>query len=76
MEHASPDLDAEAAPETVVVSFVLRFVCHAEPAEAGPPAVAWHGTVRHVQSNTERRFTRWEDAVAFLTQYIVLKPER
>jgi hypothetical protein len=55
-------------------SFVVRFV-DATPAAvaaegAEPPQPVWHGTVRHVQSETELRFTRWQDAVAFIARYV------
>jgi hypothetical protein len=67
------------APETDVVSFVVRFVCEGRPAAGGvdspPPATSWHGTIRHVQSDAERRFTRWDDAVAFIAQYIAIAPD-
>lgn len=64
------------AADNNMVSFVLRFVCEepsGEEAQADgrpAPGVNWHGVIRHVQSNTERRFARWEDAVAFIAQYV------
>jgi hypothetical protein len=65
------------ASDTDIVSFVVRFVCEGTfgttidgDAQPAAPAASWHGTIRHVQSNTERRFARWEDAVAFIAQYI------
>ncbi len=57
-------------PETNVVSFVLRFVHDKPPLESASPATGWHGLIRHVQSNEERRFTRWAEAVAFIAQYV------
>jgi hypothetical protein len=48
------------------VSFVVRFVYDGAPDAAG----AWHGVVRHVQSEAERYFSRWEDAVAFIARYV------
>lgn len=59
--------------ETTVVSFVVRFVYDA-PAD-GPAGLAsdWHGFIRHVQSDEERHFTRWEDAASFMAQYVRLE---
>lgn len=48
-------------------SFVLRFV---RGAEAGP---GWHGVIRHVQSNRERAFNRWGDAVSFINDFVCLE---
>ena len=53
---ADPNLD----------SFVLRFV--RQPAEGAGPG--WHGVIRHVQSNRERAFNRWEDAVKFINEFV------
>ncbi len=53
-----------------VASFLIRFVFEA-PA-AGQRSTGWHGVVRHVQTNAERHFTRWEDAVAFVAGYVDL----
>jgi hypothetical protein len=66
------------AADTDIVSFVVRFVCEGmlatapgdDDRPAARAALSWHGTIRHVQSNTERRFVRWEDAVAFIERYI------
>ncbi|HMA35776.1 MAG TPA: hypothetical protein VKY74_15025 [Chloroflexia bacterium] len=60
-------------PEAHTVSFVLRFVYEEPPGADPAPAATWYSVVRHVQSNTERRFTRWEDVVAFLAQFIDLQ---
>ena len=65
-------------PEPKLVSFVLRFVYdepseHATPGEHG--AQGWYGIVRHVQSNSERHFTSWEDVSAFVAQYVDLRKE-
>ena len=56
--------------ETNVVSFVLRFVFEEPPGGAARPIADWHGVIRHVQSDAERSFTRWADAVAFIEQYV------
>ncbi len=57
--------------ETVVVSFVIRFVRRPGP-EAGPIRTAWHGVIRHVQSNQTQRFLTLEEAIAFMGRYVSL----
>jgi hypothetical protein len=71
-----------AASEPNLDSFVLRFVRNGEPASGGESAQGavasgagahsggWHGVIRHVQSNRERAFSRWGDAVAFICQFV------
>lgn len=49
-------------------SFVLRFV--RQPAEGARPGAGWHGVIRHIQSNRERAFNRWEDAVKFIDEFV------
>ena len=58
------------SPETNVVSFVLRFVYDEPPDRSAHLVAGWHGVIRHVQSDAERPFTRWRDAVAFIEQYV------
>ena len=55
--------------ETNVDSFILRFVQEQTPI-SDRDAAAWHGVIRHVQSSEEIRFTRIEDALRFLANYI------
>ncbi len=55
---ADPNLD----------SFVLRFV--RQPGAGAHPDPGWHGLIRHVQSNRERAFNRWEDAVKFINEFV------
>ncbi len=59
-------------PEAKVTSFVLRFVHEDPPPHTNGRETDWYSVVRHVQSDTERRFTRWEDLVAFIGQYVDL----
>jgi hypothetical protein len=63
------------SPETGVVSFVLRFVYDEPPSESALPVAGWHGVIRHVQSDSERHFTRWTDAVAFIDQFVRVQQE-
>ncbi len=58
--------------ETGVVSFVLRFVCD-DPTDGVAIAArctAWHGVIRHVQTNEELHFAHWPDAVGFISKYV------
>jgi len=59
--------------ETDLNSFVLRFIQEAGPGEDARRSPAWHGIIRHVQSNTERHFTRWIEASAFIAEYVDLQ---
>ena len=59
-------------PEAKPISFVLRFVYEEPPGEVEHRAGHWYSVVRHVQSNTERHFTRWDDVVAVLEAYVNL----
>ena len=61
--------------ETNLVSFVLRFVSEHPLDEAStdtnaPSPLNWHGVIRHVQTNEERHFTRWSEAVSFISRYV------
>lgn len=51
-----------------VESFVVRFV-H-DTSESDAPSRAWHAVVVHVQSNEEKPFTDFADAVAFIARYV------
>lgn len=48
-----------------VDSFVLRFSADADNA-------AWRGFIRHVQSDTERHFTRLDELLDFVGGYVSL----
>ncbi len=50
--------------ETVISSFILRFT---QETDADTP---WRGVVRHVQSDEEARFTRIEEALRFMGQFV------
>lgn len=51
-----------------VESFVLRFVQNAP----GDHASQWHGVVVHVQTNEEKSFSDFADAIAFISRYVPL----
>lgn len=61
--------------ETNVDSFVLRFVREATTDKAQGQGATWRGVIRHVQTNRERSFTRWADALAFIREYVDLCEE-
>ncbi len=51
-----------------VESFVLRFVQDA-PSDG---ASLWHAVVVHVQTDEEKSFTDFADAIAFISRYVPL----
>jgi hypothetical protein len=52
-----------------VESFVLRFVQDA-PNNGADSVRPWHAVVVHVQTNEEKTFTDFADAVAFISRYV------
>jgi hypothetical protein len=60
--------------ESTIASFVLRFTQEHTP-EIEPSARAWHGVIRHVQSNEQIRFIQIEDALAFVACYVDINNE-
>lgn len=70
-------LDQAMSLETRLRSFVVRFVSTEACADAARPMTDWYGVIRHVQSNSERHFTRWDEALEFMSQYVDLRqPDR
>jgi hypothetical protein len=61
--------------EPQLISFVVRFVSEEPTGAMERPASGWHGVIRHVQSDAERHFARWQDAVAFIAQYVDVEQE-
>lgn len=49
-----------------VTSFVIRFVID------GPEVNGFRGTIRHVQTDEEISFTKWDDAVTFIQRFVPL----
>jgi hypothetical protein len=70
MKPSAPDPEPPTASHTSLVSFVVRFVCDEAGVQAKRPATHWHGVIRHVQSDAEQRFSDWDEAVAFIAQYV------
>jgi hypothetical protein len=60
--------DALPTGEPNLDSFVLRFV--------RADGAGWHGVIRHVQSNRERAFNRWGDAVSFINDFVCIEEPR
>jgi len=60
-------------PETTIASFIVRFT-HEEPPD--PTGRVWRGIIRHVQTNEQARFTRIEDALAFIAHYVEVVSDR
>ena len=54
-----------------ITSFVIRFVHPAETERMD--LVGYHGSIRHIQTNLEINFTRWEEAVSFINRYVLLE---
>lgn len=67
-------IEPTVSGENSLDSFVLRFVRQSE--DPPRPAAAWHGVIRHVQSNRERAFNRWGDAVSFINEFVGLDQEQ
>jgi hypothetical protein len=51
-----------------ITSFVIRFI-HGDPRTE---ALSYRGTIRHIPSNQEVHFTRWEEAEAFMRLFVPL----
>ncbi len=54
-------------PDTLIASFVLRFVLDQEA--SGPPN-AWRGVIRHVQTNDELNFSGMKEALSFIQRFV------
>ena len=63
----STQLEPPVSGENSLDSFVLRFVREAD--DVSRPT-AWYGVIRHVQSNRERAFNHWTDAVSFINEFV------
>jgi len=57
-----------ASKKEETVSFVLRFTQKIYETEDGEQNVQWRGNIKHVQGDDEKRFTQYEDAVAFMQE--------
>lgn len=57
-------------PKTTIASFVVRFT--QELSSDTEPVTPWRAVIRHVQSDEEVHFTRMDEALAFISQYVDL----
>lgn len=55
-----------AAKKEETASFVLRFTQKIFHSEAGEAEVQWRGSIRHVQTGHENRFSNFEEARTFV----------
>lgn len=53
-----------------ISSFVIRFIQEAPATEQ--TSLPYRGFIRHVQTDSEITFTRWEDAIVFIQRYVPL----
>ncbi len=65
-------MEASSSDTPRIESFVLRFVADAPVSEASSGTRAWRVHVVHVQSNEEKSFANFAEAVAFLARYVPL----
>ena len=52
-----------------ISSFVIRFVIDSE---AGLTRTAYHGAIRHIQTDEELTFNRWEEVENFIRRFVPL----
>jgi hypothetical protein len=55
-----------ATKKDETASFVLRFTQKIFHNEDGEPQIQWRGTMRHVQSGSEKNFSKFEDVTQFI----------
>ncbi|MCL5950334.1 MAG: hypothetical protein M1132_01190 [Chloroflexi bacterium] len=53
-----------------VESFVIRFVRDTPESQTPLTPRGWHGVVVHVQTNEEKSFVQFADAIAFIKRYV------
>lgn len=52
-----------------ISSFVIRFVVDGD---AGQKPVTYRGAIRHIQTDEELAFSRWEDVENFIRRFVPL----
>jgi hypothetical protein len=62
-------------PDTEVNSFVIRFVQESPFQNNIYGHRPWRGTIRHVQSSQEQRFTQIKDALEFMQEFLDLNQD-
>lgn len=58
----------EAKLQPLISSFIIRFVMDEIPAQA----LAYHGTIRHIQTAEEINFHEWREATEFMRRFVPL----
>jgi len=58
----------EATPQSLISSFIIRFVLDENPAQAP----AYHGTIRHIQTVEEINFNHWREVTEFMHRFVKL----
>ena len=55
-----------------ISSFVIRFVVEPAP-EQVEPQQPYRGAIRHIQTDEELTFSRWEDVENFIRRFVPLE---
>lgn len=58
----------DTAPLPLISSFIIRFVMDELPDRS----VAYHGTIRHIQTAEEINFNEWHEATEFMHRFVQL----
>lgn len=58
----------EDTPTPLISSFIIRFVLDETPVQA----LAYHGTIRHIQTAEEVTFNHWREATEFMHRFVKL----
>lgn len=61
-------MDDNNAPS--ISSFLIRFIQETPSAEKS--SIPYRGFIRHIQTDSEISFTRWDDAITFIQKYVPL----
>jgi hypothetical protein len=54
-----------------ITSFMIRFIEEGPTDSAGEPV--YRGFIRHIQTDKEIVFTRWQDAMTFMEKYVSIE---
>jgi hypothetical protein len=58
----------EKTPKNDIVSFIIRFVQN--QSKEKPDQNVYRGSIRHIQSDQEISFTKWDEAEDFIQHYV------
>lgn len=62
-------MDSPLSPN--ISSFVIRFVVDGNAGEQSHPP--YRGAIRHIQTEEELNFSKWEEAVSFIQRFVPLE---